>query len=29
MRYVYEEIIIAGLMPVDMPTVAGPQEFVL
>jgi hypothetical protein len=29
MRYVYEEIILAGLMPVDMPTVAGPQEFVL
>ncbi len=29
MRYIYEEIIIAGLMPVDMPTVAGPQEFVL
>ncbi|MBD5633020.1 MAG: hypothetical protein IAI49_00965 [Candidatus Eremiobacteraeota bacterium] len=29
MRYLYEEIIIAGLMPVDMPTIAGPQEFVL
>jgi hypothetical protein len=29
MRYIYEEIIIAGLMPVDMPTVAGKQEFVL
>jgi hypothetical protein len=29
LRYVYEEIIIAGLMPVDMPTVAGLQEFVL
>jgi hypothetical protein len=29
MRYVYEEIIVAGLMPVDMPTVAGAQEFVL
>ena len=29
MRYMYEEIIIAGLMPVDLPTVAGPSEFVL
>jgi hypothetical protein len=29
MRFVYEEIIVAGLMPVDMATVAGPQEFVL
>ncbi|MBD5653913.1 MAG: hypothetical protein IAI50_01885 [Candidatus Eremiobacteraeota bacterium] len=29
MRYIYEEIIIAGLMPLDIPTVAGPQEFVL
>jgi hypothetical protein len=29
MRYVYEEIIIAGLTAIDMPTVAGPQEFVL
>ena len=29
MRYVYEEIIIAGLTAVDIPTVAGPQEFVL
>jgi hypothetical protein len=29
MRYLYEEIIIAGLMPVDEPTVAGPLEFVL
>jgi hypothetical protein len=29
MRYVYEEIIIAGLMPLDKPTLAGPQEFVL
>lgn len=28
-RYMYEEIVIAGLMPLDMPTVAGPQEFVL
>jgi len=28
-RYMYEEIIIAGLMPLDTPTVAGPQEFVL
>jgi hypothetical protein len=28
-RYVYEEIIIAGLMPLDMPTIAHPQEFVL
>ncbi len=29
MRYVYEEIIIAGLTAIDMPTVAGKQEFVL
>jgi hypothetical protein len=29
MRYIYEEIIIFGLMPLDKPTVAGPQEFVL
>jgi hypothetical protein len=29
MRYVYEEVILAGLMPLDLPTVAGPQEFVL
>ncbi len=29
MRYVYEEIIVAGLTAVDMPTVAGKQEFVL
>ena len=28
-RYMYEEIIIAGLMPLDKPTVAGPSEFVL
>jgi len=28
-RYIYEEIIVAGLMPLDIPTVAGPQEFVL
>ncbi|GAC1308765.1 MAG: hypothetical protein NVS2B3_07490 [Vulcanimicrobiaceae bacterium] len=28
-RYMYEEIIIAGLMPLDIPTVAGPLEFVL
>ncbi|GAC1303164.1 MAG: hypothetical protein NVSMB19_12990 [Vulcanimicrobiaceae bacterium] len=28
-RYLYEEIIIAGLMPLDVPTVAGPLEFVL
>lgn len=28
-RYMYEEIVIAGLMPLDMATVAGPQEFVL
>ncbi len=28
-RYMYEEIIIAGLMPLDVPTVAGPQQFVL
>ena len=28
-RYVYEEIIINGLMPLDVPTVAHPQEFVL
>lgn len=29
MRYMYEEIMIAGLTALDMPTVAGPQEFVL
>jgi hypothetical protein len=29
MRFVFEEIIVAGLMPLDIPTVAGPQEFVL
>jgi hypothetical protein len=29
LRFVYEELLIAGLMPVDRPTVAGPQEFVL
>ncbi len=29
MRFLYEEIIVAGLMPLDMPTVAGPLEFVL
>ncbi len=28
-RYIYEEIVIAGLMPLDKPSVAGPQEFVL
>lgn len=28
-RYIYEEIIIHGLMPLDVPTVAHPQEFVL
>ncbi len=28
-RYMYEEIIVAGLMPLDIPTVAGPLEFVL
>lgn len=28
-RYLYEEIVIAGLVPLDKPTVAGPQEFVL
>lgn len=28
-RYMYEEIILAGLMPLDKPTVAGAQEFVL
>ncbi|GAC1444645.1 MAG: hypothetical protein NVS2B8_08340 [Vulcanimicrobiaceae bacterium] len=28
-RYMYEEIIIAGLMPLDKPTVAGKQQFVL
>jgi hypothetical protein len=26
-RYVYEEIIINGLMPLDVPTVAGLQDF--
>ena len=29
MRYVYEEILIAGLTAIDIPTVAGQQEFVL
>jgi len=29
MRFVFEEIIVAGLMPLDMRTLAGPQEFVL
>ena len=29
MRYVYEEILIAGLTAIDVPTVAGKQEFVL
>jgi hypothetical protein len=29
MRFLYEEIIVAGLMPLDKPTVAGPLEFVL
>jgi hypothetical protein len=29
MRFLYEEIINFGLMPLDKPTVAGPQEFVL
>jgi hypothetical protein len=29
MRYLYEEIIIWGLMPLDVPTVAHPQDFVL
>jgi hypothetical protein len=29
LRFLYEEIIVNGLMPLDMPTVAGPQEFVL
>ncbi len=28
-RYMYEEIILAGLMPLDKATIAGPQEFVL
>ncbi len=28
-RYMYEEIVLAGLMPLDKATVAGPQEFVL
>lgn len=28
-RYMYEEIVLAGLMPLDKPTVAGKQEFVL
>ncbi len=28
-RYMYEEIIIAGLMALDKPTVAGKQQFVL
>ncbi len=29
MRYVYEEILVAGLTAIDVPTVAGKQEFVL
>ncbi len=29
MRYMYEEIIRAGLTAVDMPTIAGKQEFVI
>jgi hypothetical protein len=29
LRYIFEEVLIAGLMPVDFPTVAGPMEFVL
>ena len=29
MRYMYEEILIAGLTAIDVPTVAGKQEFVL
>lgn len=29
LRYIFEEIQNAGLMPVDMPTVAGSLEFVL
>ena len=29
MRYIYEEILIAGLTAIDVPTVAGKQEFVL
>lgn len=29
MRYLYEEIIVAGLMPLDVPTRAWPQDFVL
>jgi transcriptional regulator with GAF, ATPase, and Fis domain len=29
MRFLYEEIIISGLMPLDERTIAGPQEFVL
>lgn len=28
-RYMYEEIVVAGLYPLDKPTVAGPSEFVL
>ena len=28
-RYLYEEIIVAGLMPMDVPTVAGPKDYVL
>ncbi len=28
-RYMYEEIVIAGLIPLDIPTVAGPNEFIL
>jgi hypothetical protein len=29
LRYIFEEVINAGLMPVDIPTVAGSLEFVL
>ena len=29
LRYIFEEIVNAGLMPVDFPTVAGSLEFVL
>jgi hypothetical protein len=29
LRYIFEEVVNAGLMPVDFPTVAGSLEFVL
>jgi hypothetical protein len=29
MRYVFEELIVAGLLPIDQPTPARPQDFVL